>query len=556
MSELEIVRKAYERERAARKEAEALLEEKSRALFEKNQELGALNARLEQLVEARTAELAQARDQAVEASRTKSQFLANMSHELRTPLNAIIGYSELMLEEAADRGDEVSTPDLRRIHGAGKHLLALINDILDLSKIEAGQMTVHLERVALAPLLRTALDTVAPTAEKAGIALELDLDPRLGEVHTDAMRLGQVVLNLLSNAVKFTSKGSVTLSARGDGDTVVLEVRDTGIGIAPDVLPQLFAAFRQADGTTARRYGGTGLGLAISRHFARMLGGDISAESTLGVGSVFRVRIATSGQSLRPRSRPASAAPGAIKTQVDVLVIDDDATARDLLARVLGGVGYSVRVASTAVEGLALARAQQPSLIVLDILMPQVDGWQVLALLRDDPTLADVPVLVASVVDGRAPCLALGAAAFVPKPLDRDRILSAARRLALPPALALVVDDDDDSRTILRRALADAGYRVAEANGGREALARMRSSPPDMVLLDLMMPDGDGFEVIEAMQASEALRAVPVAVVTACQVGEAERQRLAGHARRVFEKGRYSVEELVGYVDRITGGSS
>jgi signal transduction histidine kinase/CheY-like chemotaxis protein len=435
--ETDILRRALERERGARKQAEELLEQKTREVYLKNQELTALAGRLEQLVVERTRELAVARDEAVAASRAKSQFLANMSHELRTPLNAILGYSEILEEDARAAGQDAQTADLSRIIASGKHLLALINDILDLSKIEAGQMDVLYEDVALDPLLRELAGTLQPLLAKNDNALELELQADVGRIRTDTTKLRQILLNLLSNAAKFTRHGSVTLRAErqrdANGDHALLTVSDTGVGMTSRQLDDLFTPFKQADASTSRKYGGTGLGLAITDRFCKMLGATLTVESTPGAGSVFTVRL--------PTEEPRRAIGLAHATEQDetdravtsgprgtVLVIDDDPSVRDLLRRTLHAEGFGVATAIDGQQGLERARWVRPVAITLDVLMPRLDGWSMIASLQADPELSHIPVIVVSIVDQRGLGAALGARAFVPKPVDRQRLLEALDR--------------------------------------------------------------------------------------------------------------------------------
>ena len=502
-------------------------------------------------IQSRDAELTIAKEAAEEASRAKSSFLANMSHELRTPLNAIIGYSEMLQEEAEERGVPEFGADLKKVHGAGRHLLSLINDILDLSKIESGKMELLLETFEVRSLLEDVESTIKPLVEKNHNTLEVVGATDAGAMHADVTRLRQVLFNLLSNACKFTEKGRITLDVRREhgtfGDDVVFRLSDTGIGMTPEQQSRLFEAFMQADASTSRRFGGTGLGLAISRRFCQMMGGDVSVTSTPGVGSTFTVRIpATVPERAVREAQPA-------RTQGTVLVIDDDAEACELLARSLIKEGFRVVTARTGDEGLKAAREHKPDAITLDVLMPGMDGWAVLKTLKSDPEVARVPVVMISMVDQRDMGRALGAADYLPKPIDRERLSAILRRFRGPqsPCPAVVIEDDPASREVLRRTLEQDGWRVCEATNGREGLELLASGTPDLILLDLMMPEMDGFEFVEALRANEAWAGIPVVVVTARDLSGDERRRLESHVRKVLQKGALSRDALAREIRRL-----
>ncbi len=495
-------------------------------------------------------ELLRARRDAEGANSAKSQFLASMSHELRTPLNAIIGYSEMLQEDAADRGESASVPDLQKIHSAGKHLLALINDVLDLSKIEAGKMQLYLETFEVAPLVEQVASTVRPLVEKNANRLALHCAADVGSMHSDATRIRQVLLNLLSNASKFTDHGLITLDVERAGPEVMFRVRDTGIGMTAEQLGRLFETFSQAEASTAAKYGGTGLGLAISRRFCQLMGGDVDVASEVGAGSTFTVRL--------PAEGPVEAAPladvatpgragGAAGT---VLVIDDDASARDLVTRFLQKQGLEVIGAADGAAGLKAARARRPHVITLDVVMPGLDGWAVLTALKGDPVTAEIPVVMLSVVDEKNLAFALGASDYLTKPIDRDRLSRVLRKYerAGAPRRVLVVEDDSLTRAALRRAMESEGWDVVEAEHGRMALERSAGWVPDLVLLDLMMPEMNGFEFLEALRAREAWRAVPVVVITAKELTEEDRRRLNGGVERVVAKGGRGLEALAAAV--------
>jgi signal transduction histidine kinase/CheY-like chemotaxis protein len=375
-------------------------------------------------------ELLKAKDAAEEASRAKSAFLANMSHELRTPLNAIIGYSEILEEEMRDSGSQENVRDLRRVQGAGKHLLSLINDVLDLSKIEAGKMSLHLETFAVEPLVDEMITTLQPAAERNGNHLTLRMAGDVGAMYADVTKVRQILFNLLSNSCKFTEKGTVTLEVerpRGSEERIVFRVSDSGIGMTPEQQRNVFQYFTQADSSTARKYGGTGLGLAISQRFTHMMHGEIRVASTSGEGSVFTVELparvpleSSESTPATPEPRQQAAAPAASSTTV--LVIDDDPAVRDLMTRFLGKMGYHAAHASSGADGLRLARELRPDVITLDVVLPDMTGWDVLQALKDEPELAPIPVIMMTIVDHEALGLAGGASDYIVKPIDRDRL--------------------------------------------------------------------------------------------------------------------------------------
>jgi signal transduction histidine kinase/DNA-binding response OmpR family regulator len=493
------------------------------------------------------------------ADRHKSEFLANMSHELRTPLNAIIGYSEMLQEDAVDLGAGQFSDDLKRINAAGKHLLELINAVLDLSKIEAGKMELYLERFEVAGLVRDIAAVIQPLAAKNANRLEVHCADAVGVMRADLTKVRQALFNLLSNACKFTDRGTVTLAvSREAGDrpeSVVFRVSDTGIGMTPEQLARLFEAFSQADAATTRKYGGTGLGLALSRRLCRMMGGDVTAESEAGRGSTFTIRlpaeVAEVEEPEAPAAAPVAGAPSGIGT---VLVIDDEAAVRDLMQRFLTREGFRVVTASGGEEGVRLARELRPDAITLDVMMPGMDGWAVLSALKADPDVADIPVIMLTIVDDRNLGYALGASDYLTKPIDRERLVTILKehRRDLP---VLVVDDDAEVRQLFRRILEPEGYAVVEAENGRAALERLRDVSPSVILLDLMMPEMDGFEFVAEFRRHEPWRAIPIVVVTAKDLSHHDRERLNGYVQRILQKGTYGREQLLAEVRELVAAS-
>ncbi len=503
-------------------------------------------------------ELVAARDRAIEANRAKSTFLANMSHELRTPLNAIIGYSELIEEELHEREDDEFIPDLNKIQTAATHLLALINDILDLSKIEAGKMDLFLETVDLGTLIDGVVTTAAPLVEKNANRLEVRRADDLGQVYTDVTKVRQTLLNLLSNAGKFTEKGQITLEVKrvieGGMEWMVFVVADTGIGMSEEQVARLFKEFSQADSSTTRKYGGTGLGLAISRRFCQMLGGDISVKSKPGQGAAFTVKLPAITPKA-PEAQPVTEikAPPLVTGASTVLVIDDDASVREVVSRFLSKEGFNVRVAVNGQEGLRIAREFKPDVITLDVMMPGMDGWSVLTSLKADPELTHIPVVMMTIVSDKNLGYALGASDYLTKPIDRERLVSVLRRYECkrPVCDILVVEDDSQTREILCRMLDKEGWHAREAEDGLAALEKVAEEMPELILLDLMMPRMDGFEFLAELRKTEAGRAVPVIVVTAMDLTPEDRQKLNGQVKQILQKGAFRQDELLSELRRL-----
>ncbi len=517
--------------------------------------LTSTNASLQEEVHQRKA----AEQTAEQANRAKSQFLASMSHELRTPLNAIIGYSEMLQEECEDSQQTAFIPDLQKIHTAGKHLLHLINDILDLSKIEAGKLDLFLETFAIEHLVQEVSHVIEPIAKKNNNTFTINCSPNIGQMHADATRVSQCLYNLLSNASKFAQSGTIALEitsvSQADQEAISFKVSDTGIGMTPEQLKLLFKPFTQADASTTRHFGGTGLGLAITQRFCHMMGGTVSVVSTLGKGSTFTLVIP---RNVVPRSLdvtqsavespvPSSVVKQRLGQRGTILAIDDDAGVLELLERFLTKEGYHVVTASSGAEGLRRAAELKPDAITLDVAMPEMDGWTVLRALKTSNDLNQIPVVIVTMTDDMAQGFALGAAEFLVKPVDRARLLSIVEKLkpSSTPTRVLVVEDDPASREMLVRLLENASCQVQIANNGIEALQQLSKHVPDLILLDLMMPEMDGFEVVAAMQNNERWRAIPVVVITAKDLTEEDRARLNGHVARIFRKGTIARDELL-----------
>ncbi|MEO0539453.1 MAG: response regulator [Cyanobacteria bacterium P01_A01_bin.105] len=551
-----------------RKEAEMQLRQLNRDLDVRVQDR---TSRLEKAME--TAEAARVR--AEDANRSKSEFMANMSHELRTPLNAIIGYSEMLEEDAEDGGQEEYVPDLRKIQGSGKHLLGLINSVLDLSKIEAGRMELYLEDVNVKQLVDQIVDTIQPLAQKSGNHLSVYCPSDIGTIYADQTKLRQSLFNLLSNACKFTENGDVSLTVEQiaavdpaifEGEWLRLTVSDTGIGMTLDQQNKVFDAFAQADSSTTRKFGGTGLGLTITQQFLNMMGGAVAVESAYGEGTTFTIelpgRVPSQSATAEPFYATATVADRSSERSFDaswktVLVIDDDADSREILQRSLTDAGYNVACAATGEQGLALASELMPDAITLDVMMPQKDGWSVLKALKEQPDLAEIPVILLSIVEDRPLGHSLGAVDYLTKPIDRPRLLNVlSKHLSdVGTPTILVVEDDVNAREIMGRFLQQQDWRVDLTSNGREALTYLAREIPDMILLDLMMPELDGFGLMKEIQKNPDWAKIPVIVVTAKALTADEQQQLEGVAK-VYQKADFDRQSLLADVRSVVSGAA
>lgn len=502
-------------------------------LFDRSQELQKLNRELQA------------------ANKAKSVFLANMSHELRTPLNAILGFSELLLDDTAGTqfGLQARKQFLDQIHSSGAHLLGLINDILDLSKVEAGQMQLRLSKLSVAEAVNEVVAITEPLAAKKSIALHVEVSDA-GELVADAGKLKQMMLNLVSNAIKFTPDGGkVSITAGRGPNFVEISVADTVIGIAEADRPLIFREFQQVESGTGRPQEGTGLGLALTRRLALLHGGDVRFHSELGKGSVFTINLPLP---------VVEAKPAAGSQRPLILVVEDNPVAAKLVTHIVERGGFRTEVAITGNEALAKARDMHPTAITLDILLPEIDGWEVLARLKHDEATSSIPVVVVSLVDNPELGIALGALDYFVKPVRANDLLNRLKNLNIKRAIdrdaihVLVVDDERTNRDLLVNVLEPAGFKVIAAEGGEEGIRLAKAGRPDLVLLDLMMPDVTGFDVVEALRADAITQRVPIMVLTAKDLTEADKKQLNGHVSAVLSRRSTGTADLLDQLRHVT----
>ena len=510
------------------------------------------------LINARTSEMEKARDEAIDAKGETSRFFANMSHELRTPLNAILGYGEMLAEDCEDLGYDDLLPDLKKITSAGTHLLSLINNILDISKIESGKMELYITSFEIEDVVDVIKDISAPLVSKNNNAFQTNIQDGIGAMRQDETKLRQCLSNLLSNAAKFTEAGTVTLevdaSLEKEIEMVSFKVIDTGEGMSEEGVGKVFEVYTQAERSTSAKHGGTGLGLPLSREMAQMMGGDITLTSELGVGSVFTLKL--------PRDCPQdehevsdSVLEGIDDDEKLVVLIDDDVTMHDLIKRTLNKIGLTLVGATDSEKGMQMVRETKPKLLLLDVLMPGRDGWSILRECKSDPELKDMPVIMVSQLNQDTLANSLGADDYITKPIDRELFLKTIKNILgdgdTDNNKILIIDDDENTRDLLSRMLKEGGWVPKTAKDGKEGLDQLGEDPA-LIVLDLEMPRMDGFEFLnQYIETVNEEDRCPILVYSGKDLTDVQKELLENNVEGLVRKDEVSMDELSAIVKEI-----
>lgn len=490
-------------------------------------------------------ELEKQKNKVEAANRLKSDFLSNMSHELRTPLNSINALSQVLIMQTENKLSLDEKDYLEIISRNGKRLLTLINDILDLSKIEAGKMDLILQPISIKSHLLIVKEIIQILAENKGISINFDVPDNIPMVESDETMLHQILTNISSNAVKFTPKGSITISARQENKNIIIKVEDTGIGISNENLPFIFNEFRQVDGSSSREYQGTGLGLAIASKAVHILGGKINVESTLGIGSVFTITIPIEYPKRKAISTFVKDKPTNYQhIQNSILIIDDDPLVANIILEYLLKEGYDSMIALNGAEALHKAEQYRPMAIILDIIMPEIDGWEVLQKIKSNVATMDIPVIIVSLLRDKATGFALGASGFINKPIDRDLLLKEMRKLHPSPNSVMIVDDNEFDLNEMKDVIENESIKTILAKSGKESIELLKETIPDVLVLDLMMPDMDGFQLLEYIRLTMFIKKLPIIIVTAKDLTLNDRKKLDGNISSIIVKSNTSLQTL------------
>ena len=510
------------------------------------------------LISARTSEMETSRDEARDANAEKTRFFANMSHELRTPLNAILGYGEMLAEDCEDLGYDDLLPDLKKITSAGSHLLSLINNILDISKIEAGRMELYLTSFEIEGMVDTIKDVTGPLAATNDNGFKVNLEDALGSMTQDETKIRQCLTNFLSNGFKFTSNGTVTLDVdtffEEDVEMIRFSVSDTGEGMSEEGLSKVFREYEQAERSTSAKHGGTGLGLPITKKLAEMMGGDVIVTSELGVGSVFTLYVPRECPQGYDELEQGNTIDKLTEEEKIVVLIDDDVAMHDLIRRTLSKIGLKLVGAVDSEKGMQIVREMKPKLLLLDVLMPGRDGWSILKECKSDPELKEMPVVMVSQLSQDVLSQSLGADDYLTKPINRDLFLeTVSKHISLTDhdGTVLIIDDDADVRDLLSRMLSDAGFKFDTAKDGKEGLEKLNKNP-NLIVLDLEMPRMDGFEFLENyMKEFNETERAPVLVYSGKDLTEVQREMLEKNVAGMVKKDEVSMDELSAIVTNI-----
>lgn len=559
-----------------------------RAIEERNAELHELNEKLEEKVFERTRELESANRELERSNKLKSRFIATMSHELRTPLNSVLGFSELLLDDAHGSLGEKQKRHVQNIYNSGSHLLQLINNILDIAKIESGRMELHYETFNLAHAVAEVETVIRSLADRKKQEMRVRAHGDMPLINADRIKFKQILYNLLSNAVKFTPEGgTITLEASViDGSALppfahalevfserteflLLSIEDTGIGIRPEDRERIFSEFEQGDSSYSRKYEGTGLGLSLTRRLVVLHGGEITVESEENVGSRFTfvmpLHAGAAREPVRMPSKPAEGLPVPDAPVVRspqgksslILVVEDDPSTSEVLTLYLAQAGYRIAHAYTGTEAVHRIRELKPFAVLLDVMLPGKDGWEILQEVKSDPATKDTPVIISSVIDNKELGFALGAADYLVKPVDRASLLEKLQELNFDTKKTrkgvsiLCIDDKQEVLELLASILEPAGYNVISAGSGEEGIEKAVSYKPDLIILDLMMPEVDGFEVVQKLKDNPATDDIPIFILTAKDLSVEDRLRLAGKVESFVQKSHFTKEDLLAYIQDL-----